>query len=280
MTNDQTPAEEFHRELDEALKHGSGPRVARFALACIGGAIPIIGGAIGGAGSAWSEQEQSRANRIFAAWLKLQEDEIREIGTTIFEVMSRLDLEDERIRERIESPEYLSLIKKCFRDWSAAESETKRILVRNLLTHAAASTICSDDVVKLFVQWIDYYSEAHFKVIRHIYKNEGCTRQEIWLDIHGAQAREDSADADLFKLLVHDLSTGHIVRQHRPKDYYGNFLKTPPKRNHGVVKSIMTSAFDDEKGYELTELGRQFVHYTMDEVVPKIGGGTVQSDVS
>ena len=33
----------------------------------------------------------------------------------------------------------------------------------------------------------------------------------------------------------------------------------------------MTSAFDDEKQYELTELGKQFVHYTMNEIVPRIG---------
>jgi hypothetical protein len=32
----------------------------------------------------------------------------------------------------------------------------------------------------------------------------------------------------------------------------------------------MTSAFDDDKQYELTELGKQFVHYTMNEIVPRI----------
>ena len=34
----------------------------------------------------------------------------------------------------------------------------------------------------------------------------------------------------------------------------------------------MESAFDDKKPYVLTGLGRQFVHYTMNEVVPKIEG--------
>jgi hypothetical protein len=33
----------------------------------------------------------------------------------------------------------------------------------------------------------------------------------------------------------------------------------------------MKSAFDDVEQYELTELGRHFVHYTMNEVVPRIG---------
>ena len=267
------PGSVFDADLNEALRGGAGPKIARFALACLG-AIPGVGGVISGAGSAWSEKEQSRANDVFHAWLKLQEDEIKEIGQTIFEVLSKLDTEDERIRARLESVEYLKIIKKCFRDWSAAESEVKRVLVRNLLIHAASSTICTDDIVKLFIQWIDFYSEAHFKVIRCVYKNTGFTRLEIWLEIHGPAASEDSAEADLFKLLMHDLSTGHIMRQHRAKDYYGNFLKSPP-RKRSTPNPRMTSAFDNEKEYELTELGRQFVLYTMDDVVGRLGASPV-----
>jgi hypothetical protein len=261
---------EFRKQLDDALSKGVGPKAARFALACLG-AIPGVGGAISGVGSAWSEQEQSEYNRIFSAWLKLQEDEIREIGMTIFEVMSCLDHNDEEIRKRIESPEYLKLVKKCFRDWSAAESEEKRKLIRNLLTNAAATKICSDDVVSMFIKWIDIYSEPHFAVIREVYKSSGSTRQAVWNTIHGADVREDSAEADLFKLLVSDLSTGHVIRQHRQKDYYGNFIKaTPQRRGTTPASRTMTSAFDDEKQYELTELGKQFVHYTMNEIVPRI----------
>jgi hypothetical protein len=260
--------EELRKRLEEAMKAGSGPKVARFALACLG-SVPVAGGAIAGAGAAWSEKEQANWNDIFAAWLRLQEDEVREIGRTILEVFARLDTEDERIKARIESAEYLTILKKCFRDWSAAESEDKRVLVRNLLVHAASSAICTDDIVRLFIQWIDYYSEAHFKVIRSVYKNDGFTRYEIWLDIHGPTAPENSSEADLFKLLMHDLSTGHILRQQRETDYYGNFLKSP-SRKRSRATTILTSAFDNEKGYELTELGKQFVLYTMAEIVPRL----------
>jgi hypothetical protein len=34
----------------------------------------------------------------------------------------------------------------------------------------------------------------------------------------------------------------------------------------------MKSAFDTDEPYELTELGRQFVHYAMTDVVPRLGG--------
>jgi hypothetical protein len=34
----------------------------------------------------------------------------------------------------------------------------------------------------------------------------------------------------------------------------------------------MESAFENTKPYVLTELGKQFVHYVMEDVVPAIGG--------
>jgi hypothetical protein len=273
------PAQQFRKQLDEVMAGGNGPKAARLALACLSGIFPGFGGAIAGVAGTWSEKEQSEYNRIFSAWLRLQEDEIREIGITIFEVLARLDHTDEEIKKRIESPEYLQLVKKCFRDWSAAESEVKRQLVRNLLTHAASTKICSDDVVKMFISWIDMYSEPHFAVIREVYKHSGgVTRREIWTAIHGESVREDSAEADLFKLLIHDLSTGHVIRQHRQVDHHGNFIKAQAKKTQtGSGSRTLTSAFDDDKEYELTELGRQFVLYTMDEVVPKIGAGTTSN---
>lgn len=266
------PKENLKKQLDTALKGGVGPKAARFALATLSGMIPGIGGVIGGIGAAWSEEDQDHVNQIFAAWLKLQEDELKEIALTIAEVMIRVDQTDERIKKRIESPEYLKIVKKCFRDWSAAESEEKRVLVRNLLANAAATEICSDDVIRMFVQWVEIYSEVHFAVVREIYRNPGGTRQQVWSVIHGEEVREDSAEADLFKLLFYDLSSGHVIRQHREKDYHGNFIKQTPKKPSGTPSRTMTSAFDDGKEYELTELGKQFVHYTMNEIVPKLGG--------
>lgn len=266
--------EELSREIEEALRSGNGPKVARFALACLGGLVPLGGGVLSGAAGTWSENEQAHYNRIFASWLKLQEDELKEIAVTMAEILSRLNLNDENVRKRIESPEYLSLVKKCFRDWSAAESEQKRVFVRNLLLNAASHRLCSDDVVRMFIKWIDTYSELHFSVIKFIYRNPGATRKTIWRDVHGAEVREDSAEADLYKLLIRDLSTGEIVRQHRQKDYQGRYIKESPKPRSQFSTQTLTSAFDDEKKYELTELGIQFVRYTMEGVMPSLGTET------
>jgi hypothetical protein len=260
-------SDKLGREMTEALSHGYGPKIARAALALLG-AVPFVGGAFGGAAGAWSEAEQDHFNKVAQSWLKLQEDEIKEIGITIAEILSRLDLNDADVQKRLESPEYLKLIKKCFRDWSAAESEEKRVYIRNLLTTAAVHRICSDDVVRLFIQWIETYSEAHFAVIRFVYKNRGCTRGEMWQGIYGSRVRDDSAEADLFRLIVHDLSTGRVMRQHRETNYAGQFLKAP--RRKPAPSATLTSAFDDDKPYELTELGTQFVRYTVEGVMPRI----------
>ena len=84
---------------------------------------------------------------------------------TIIEIMSRLDLQDEAISERVESKEYQSLVRKTFREWSGAESREKREYIRNILSNAAATQVSSDDVVRLFIDWINQYSEMHFQVI-------------------------------------------------------------------------------------------------------------------
>ena len=270
----QVKRDKLREQLEKATNTGSGPTISRYILSCLS-AIPIVGGGIGGIAGVWSEKEQANINDIFVAWMKLQEDELREIGKTLFEVILRLDRDDPEVLKRIESPEYLSLIRKAFRDWSAAESEEKRVLIRNLLANAGAShQLSSDDVIRLFIGWIDKYSEAHFAVIKAVYNAKGITRMGIWMKIHGQQVREDSADADLFKLLTNDLSQGHVMRQHRETDYQGNFIRQSSGRKSGSPSNAYTSAFDNEKQYELTELGMQFVHYTMNEIVPKITTGS------
>ncbi len=125
--------------------------------------------------------------------------------------------------------------------------------------------------MRLFIDWIDKYHEVHFKVIRVVYKNPGASRALIWQEIYGEFPREDSAEADLFKLLIHDLSLGHVIRQHRETTGDGRFLKKARSSRRLPPSPVTKSAFDDTEPYELTQLGGQFVHYTMTELVTKIG---------
>ncbi len=61
------------------------------------------------------------------------------------------------------------------------------------------------------------------------------------------------------------------VRQDRDVDYDGNLMaKTRQRRPKGSGARGYTSAFDDDDHYELTALGRQFVHYAMTDLPLKI----------
>lgn len=260
-------------ENKELPAEGDIPKVIRGALQVVGGAIPFAGGLFSAAAGAWSENEQERVNKFFRHWIKMLEDEIREKERTILEIMARLDIHDEKIAKRLESREYQSLLKKTFREWSGAESEEKRTYIRNILANAAASSITSDDVVRLFIDWLKTYSEMHFHVIAAIYNTNGISRGAIWKKIGKEPVREDSPEAGLYRLLIRDLNMGGIIRQHREKNTYGNFIgKTPQKRTpstHSGPKP-MESAFDEEDLYELSELGQQFVHYAMTDLPLKI----------
>ena len=131
--------------------------------------------------------------------------------------------------------------------------------------------MCSDDVIRLFIDWLELYHEIHFAVIREIYKSPGTTRYDIWAELSGELPREDSAEADLFRLLIRDLSTGGVIRQARDTDSLGRFLRKKHPKRKGSLPSTTESAFEDKKPYVPTELGQQFVHYTMNEVVQRIG---------
>jgi hypothetical protein len=266
MSEDDQDRPEMPREFP-------GGRMIRAGMQMVGGAIPLLGGLLGAAAGAWSEHEQDRVRKVFEQWLQTLEDEMREKARTIAEIAARVDLGDDRIRQRIESPEYQGLMKKAFRNWQNIDSESKRQKIRNILSNSAATDLTDDDVVRLFLDWMDQYSDFHFAVVSEIHNNGPIGRADIWDNLGKPAVREDSAEADLFKLLISDLSIGRVIRQRRDTDGYGNFIKKPRTgagRQKGVASQAMKSAFDNNDLYVLTDLGRQFVHYAMNELVPRV----------
>lgn len=185
-------------------------------------------------------------------------------------IVAKLEGLDSKLLLKLEVTELFGLVEKAFRTWDAAGTQEKRKMVRVLLTNAAASPVTEDDLVRLFIEWMDKYNESHFKVLAIIKQHQQVSRQEIWQQIHGRVVRENSAEADLFKLLIHDLSLGHVIRQVREESADGQYYKqkTPKRR---FTSLFMKSAFDNEKDYELTELGSKFVHHAMTDVVSRIG---------
>jgi hypothetical protein len=233
------------------------------------GSIPWVGGFLSAMSGIKADESQIKNNQLYQQWLEEHKEKMQKLAETLISVMTRLDEFPEEINGRLESDEYLQIVRKSFRSWDNADTHEKRELIRKLLTNSGTNSIDPDDLIRLFLDWINLYHEVHFAVIRAVYQKPGVTRLEIWKELSGQSVREDSLEADLFKLLVRDLSMGSVIRQHRETDYNGNFIKKAAKKINAPSRT-MKSAFDDTESYELTELGQKFVHYTMNEVVPRI----------
>jgi hypothetical protein len=275
--SDQEPAELVvvgeateSQPLGKLLDGTKYKKYGRFVFAALS-SIPWIGGLIGASAAMHAELEQGQVNELMRRWLEEHRQKINLLGATLSSMTDRLEGLGAQVEARLQEESYLSLVRQGFHTWDEASTESKRDYVRRTLTNAASTRICSDDVVRIFLDWIDRYDEAHFRVIRALFRDRGATRADIWDDINGADVREDSAEADLFKLLIHDLSMGHVLRQIRATNDQGQFLARRPRRAR-VRKSTLESAFEDTKPYELTALGTQFVTYVLNETVPRIGG--------
>jgi hypothetical protein len=245
--------------------------IEKFVLAALG-SIPWVGGFISAAVNYKTEEGNIRLDNLQTQWLEEHARKIDQLIQALKDVADRFENIGPKIDERIQSQEYLDLVRRAFRAWDRADTDEKRKYVCNLVSNASGTRLCSDDVIRLFIDWLDLYHEVHFAVIREIYKNPSTTRYDIWDSIYGELPREDSAEADLFRLLIRDLSMGGVIRQERETNRSGQFLRKRPPKRKGAIPSTMESAFEDKKPYVLTELGGQFVHYTMNEVVPRIGG--------
>ena len=274
MTTPESPEDKALVEIQAALAKTSVSTkrkvVEKFVLAALG-SIPWVGGFISAAASIKVDQRNSEKDNLQTRWLEEHAKKMGNLVGSLADVVGRLDNLGDTIDERIQSEEYLSLVRSAFRTWDRAETEDKRKYIANLVANAAGTRLCPDDVIRLFIDWLNLYHEIHFAVIREIYRNPGATRFEIWEALYGTPTREDSAEADLYRLLIRDLSTGGVIRQERDTTTDGRFLRKRPVRNRKVSGGTMESAFEDSKSYVLTELGKQFVHYTMNEVVQRIG---------
>ena len=63
-----------------------------------------------------------------------------------------------------------------------------------------------------------------------------------------------------------------VIRQSRDVNEVGQFLRKRPVKRRGSPPTTIESAFEDSKQYVLTELGKQFIHYTMNETVARLAG--------
>lgn len=274
FVHDEQIIETLNAELDKA-EPSRGSRIAeKFFLAALS-SIPWVGGVLSAAENFRTEQSSNKLNSIQTQWLREHQRKIQLLAQTLQTISQRFESIGADIDERIQSEEYLALVRKAFRIWDQADTGEKRRLLGNVVTNAASTRACSDDVIRLFLDWIELYNEVHFAVIREIFQNPASTRFDIWSGLYGEIPREDSSAADLYKFLIRELSTGGVIRQERDINAAGQFVRKRARHvRRGAALATLESAFDDTKPYVLTALGKDFVHYTMNEIVTRIGSGS------
>ena len=223
-----------------------------------------------------TESGEVKADDMRTEWLNEHQCKIEKLSSTLNDIAERFEKLGAQIDERLQSEDYLNIVRRAFRIWDQADTDKKQEYVANLVANASCTRLCSDDIVRLFIDWLNKYHEVHFTVIHEIYKNPGSTRYDIWIEIYGQIPQDDSSEADLYKLLIRDLSTGGIIRQERETTLDGKFLRRHPRQYKGSGPQTMESAFEDKKPYVLTALGKYFVRYTMTDILRQLESGDSQ----
>lgn len=267
---DQGIIEALDAELEKSDPSQRNRIVEKFFLAALS-SIPWVGGVLSAAETYRTEEGSHRMNSLQTQWLREHQKKIQLLGETLRMIVQRFENLGSEIDERIQSEEYLGLVRKAFRVWDQADTEQKRRMLANVVTNSASTRACSDDVIRLFLDWIELYNEVHFAVIREVFQNPASTRFDIWTGIYGEVPREDSSAADLYKFLIRDLSTGGVIRQERDVNAAGQYVRKRARYvRRGMASNVLESAFDDTKPYVLTAMGKEFVHYALSEVVTRI----------
>jgi hypothetical protein len=198
--SDEQALELLHSALAAAPSARRQRIVEKFFLAALG-SIPWVGAFITAAATVRSDEANERRNSLQTKWLEEHAEKLKELQLALAQIVARFNDFGEDVQERIESEEYLRLVRKAFRAWDQADTQEKRRAIGNLISNAAGTRLCSDDVLRLFLDWLTFFHESHLAVVRAIYKQSGITRYEIWETTYGVLPREDSAEADLFKML-------------------------------------------------------------------------------
>ncbi len=262
---------EKERAILEQLTGGNWKKYGRVAMAALSG-IPWVGSVLSAAATLSAEKEQGITNKLLFLWVQEHELKLRELLADMRRVFERLEIFGIQTEERIESTEYLNLVRKTFRVWDGADTTEKRESLRKLITNAAGMRVVDDDVVRLFVEFMERFHELHFQILRLVYQNPGISSYDIATEIFGEIPRDDSAKADLFKFLFHELQMADVMRQPRESDADGQWRRRVAKKKAGPQAKTLKSPFNDDQQV-LTELGKQFMRYIMDDLDPQLEAG-------
>jgi hypothetical protein len=146
-TEEQAVVERLSAELAKTKPSRSRRIIEKFCLAALG-SIPWIGGFLSAAAAYKAEESSIKENSLQTQWLEEHQAKIIALHDTLREIERRFEALGPAIDERIQSEEYLGLVRKAFRIWDESDTEEKRRYTANVVTNSAGTRVCSDDVIR------------------------------------------------------------------------------------------------------------------------------------
>ena len=158
--------EEKIKDELETLFQSKKNRIFSKIISAALGIIPWVGGYLSAIESYKSGELQVKHNLLYEQWLTVHADKMNTLRKMLSEILKRFEEFSDDINERLESEEYLQIVKKAFRSWDNADTTEKQELIRKLIANAGAHKLVTDDLIRLFIDWLNLYHEIHFAVIR------------------------------------------------------------------------------------------------------------------
>ena len=186
ITKDDEIIENIRNELIKYSPKTKGRIIEKIILAALG-SIPWVGALLSTAASFKIDGSAIKTSNLQLQWLEEHENKFKKLLMTLSEIDARFASIGDEIDERISSEDYLALVRKSFKTWDDSDTDEKKKYVSNLLSNAAGTKLCSDDVIRLFIEWLRIYHELHFAVIRLIYRIPGNVNKlrpqqfDLWL---------------------------------------------------------------------------------------------------
>lgn len=221
-------------------------KIAKAALS----SIPWVGGFLSTAANLRRIEARMQVNQLHRQWLEEHRVKMNRLGQTLLAIMQRLETFGEEANTRLESDIFLEVVRQGFRLWDQADNEEKRQLITRLLINAGVASVEAFERIRLYQDWIARYHAAHFGLIRVIHQRLGHTLEKPEKEPAAMQNGNLNAAVEWQALLLRDLEAGGVIRQQKTTEAH--------------------SASMTAEDFELTALGRQFVHLTMNELVPRV----------
>src|SRR5216684_3032468 len=120
LIGDPQIIEVLNTELEKADPSQRNRIAEKFFLAALS-SIPWVGGVLSAAETYRTEEGAHRMNSLQTQWLKEHQKKILLLGQVLQEIANRFESIGKEIDERIQSEEYLALVRKAFRIWDQAD---------------------------------------------------------------------------------------------------------------------------------------------------------------